>query len=455
MMAATGFRKPNRNHSYTTVDMNRTTADSLETYEDCLTTMFRLQRFGIKLELDTIGAMLSALGNPHRPYPSIHIAGTNGKGSVAAMLSELLGMAGYKVGRYTSPHLERFNERICINNAPVEDREVVDACRRAMTIKDLPRQPTFFEFTTAMAFDLFSRHQVEWAVVETGMGGRQDATNVIQPALTIITNISLEHKIYLGSTLPVIAGEKAGIIKRGVPVVTGVRQKSAREVIEREAAVSEAPLYRHGRDFRSRRNSTAEFSYLGLDHHWSHLRLGLMGDHQVDNAALVLAACEILMRSGQLQLDAAAIREALLNTRWPGRLELAGTDPYLILDGAHNLMAARLLRRHLTRYFKDRNITLVVGILDDKPFRAIMKDLAAPCRRVIVTQAKIDRAIPVERLKAVAKEFSPHVEVRADVGDALRLALATSVREDVVCVAGSLYVVGEARTALRDLNRLT
>jgi dihydrofolate synthase / folylpolyglutamate synthase len=439
------------------MDMTRTTADSLEgrAYQDCLASMFRLHRFGIKLELDTTRAMLSALGNPHSQYLCIHIAGTNGKGSVAAMLSELLRMAGYKVGRYTSPHLERFNERICIDNEPVEDSEVVDSYRRAIAIKDLPRQPTFFEFTTAMAFDLFRHRQVEWAVVETGMGGRLDATNVIRPVLTLITNISLEHKIYLGNTLPVIAGEKAGIIKRGVPVVTGVRQKSAREVIEREAAGLEAPMYRHGRDFRSRRNTSADFSYHGLDHHWSHFRLGLVGDHQVDNASLVLAACEILMHSGHIQLDEAAIRKGLLNTRWPGRLEVAGTDPYLILDGAHNLMAARLLRRHLIRYFKDRNITLVVGILDDKPFRAIMRDLSAPCRRVIVTQPKIDRAIPAQRLGAVAKEFSPHVEIIQNVGDALRLALATTAKEDVICVAGSLYVVGEAKTALRDLNRLT
>ncbi|RJQ74626.1 MAG: bifunctional folylpolyglutamate synthase/dihydrofolate synthase [Desulfobacteraceae bacterium] len=411
--------------------------------------MFRLHRFGIKLGLETIGTMLNALGNPHRHYHSIHIAGTNGKGSVAAMLSEILRSAGYKVGRYTSPHLERFNERICIDNEPIGDAEVVESCQRAMAITDVPRQPTFFEFTTAMALDVFKRRGVQWAVIETGMGGRLDATNLIQPVVSIITNISLEHQLYLGKTLPVIAGEKAGIIKPKVPVITGARQKSVRGVIEQEAARIQAPLYSYGRDFRSRRGRAAQFSYLGLDHHWPQLRLGLMGDHQVENAALVLAACEILMRNGQVALDASAIRNALLNTRWPGRLEVAGTAPYLILDGAHNQMAAKLLGRHLARFFRDRNITLVVGILDDKPYRAILKDLSATCRRVIVTQPKIDRAIPAERLEAVAREFVSQVEVHPDVAEALRYALATSAKEDVVCVAGSLYVVGEAKTALR------
>lgn len=415
--------------------------------------MFRLHRFGIKLGLDTIDAMLASLGNPHRKFNCIHVAGTNGKGSVAAMLSELLRMAGCRVGRYTSPHLERFNERICIDGQPIDDEEVVRSCRRAMAIGGLPRQPTFFEFTTAMAFDVFGRRNVQWAVIETGMGGRLDATNIIQPALTIITNISLEHKAYLGKTLAVIAAEKAGIIKREIPVVTAVQQTSARAVVQKTAAEMAAPLYRHGREFRSRRTSSTEFYYHGLDHHWPHLRPGLIGDHQVINASLALAACEILMRDGRIELDAPAIRRGLMETRWPGRLEVAGTDPFLIMDGAHNLMAARLLGRYLSRHFKRQNITLVIGILDDKPYRSIMKDLCAPCRRVIVTQPQIDRALPATRLEAVAREFAAHVEVRPNVGDALRHALATSAKEDVICVAGSLYVVGEAKTTLKKLNR--
>jgi dihydrofolate synthase / folylpolyglutamate synthase len=424
------------------------------TYEECLASLFRLHRFGIKLGLETIGTMLAALNNPHRSYRCIHIAGTNGKGSVAAMLAEILRVAGFKVGRYTSPHLERFNERICIDNVPVDDAQIVRSCLRTMEIKDLPRQPTFFEFTTAMAMEIFEQNEVQWAVIETGMGGRLDATNVIEPVATIITNISLEHKNYLGSTIAAIAGEKAGIIKKNVPVITAVRQPAAREVVQREAARKQAPLYRLGRDFRSRREKRAQFSYSGIDHRWPHLNLGLTGDYQVENASLVMAACEILMRSGQIAMAPAAIHQGLSSTRWPGRLEVAGTAPDVILDGAHNLMSARLLGKHLTRYYKDRSVTLVVGILDDKPYRSIMKDLTAPCRRVIVTQPDIDRALPAEHLEAIAREFCPHVEVRRNVGEAVRYALATSSKEDVVCIAGSLYVVGEAKTALRGLPAL-
>lgn len=421
-------------------------------YSSCLERMFRLHRFGIKLGLETIGAMLAALDHPETRFQCIHIAGTNGKGSVAAMLSRILTTAGYTVGRYTSPHLERFNERICINDEPINDDQVADACQRAFAIGDLPRQPTFFEFTTAMALDQFARHDVQWAVIETGMGGRLDATNVIHPVIAVITNISLEHRTYLGDTLAAIAGEKAGIIKAGVPVVTAAHQKQARTVIHDRAAALNAPAFQLGRDFRTRRHATAGFSYYGMDNTWRGLQLGLAGEHQPENAALVLAACELLARRDDVRLPEAAIRTGLKETRWPGRLEVVATNPHIILDGAHNLMSARMLGRYLNNHFKGRNITLVVGILDDKPYRSILKDLVAPCKRVIATQPKIDRALPVDRVAEVARSLTAQVEVVADVGDAVRHAIRTSRQGDVICIAGSLYVVGEAKTALAGLN---
>ena len=417
-------------------------------YQECLASMFRLHRFGIKLGLETISAMLSALGDPQNQFRSIHIAGTNGKGSVAAMLATVLRLAGYNVGRYTSPHLERFNERICINDQPIDDEAVVRSCQRAMAIEGLPRQPTFFEFTTAMALDEFARQKVQWAVIETGMGGRLDATNVLHPVLSVITNISLEHRAYLGATIAEIAGEKAGIIKSNTPVVTGVHQQSAGNVIADQASKLGAPLYRHGREFRCRRLPNMQFDYYGIHHTYKKLHLGLSGDHQVDNASLVLAACELLEINGHATIKEETLRKGLEDTRWPGRLELVGTAPEIILDGAHNLMSARILGRHLRRHLHNRNITLVIGILEDKPYRNILKDLIASCSRVIVTQPKIDRAIPAEKLELAAREFSPNVEVRTDVGEAVRYAVATTAKEDVICIAGSLYVVGEAKTAL-------
>jgi len=421
-------------------------------YERCLSTMYGLRRFGIKLGLDTIETILSDLANPHRTFQSIHIAGTNGKGSVATMLSTIIAAAGYRVGKYTSPHLEQFNERICINNEPIDDDAVISSHARVNAIQNLKRQPTFFEFTTAMALYEFSRRKVDWAIIETGMGGRLDATNAIFPAISIITNISVEHKLYLGNTIAAIAGEKAGIIKPKIPVVTGVNQKSARAQIFHYAEINKAPVYTKGREFRSRRAADGTFTYYGIDHIWPHLKLSLSGSHQVDNASLVLVTCEILERSGQLKIPDEAIRRGLENSSWPGRLEVVSDSPHLILDGAHNLMAARVLARHLGKRYKNRDITLVIGVLDDKPCESIFKDLAATCRRAIVTQPRIDRAIPADRLAITARKYFREVMVISDVGEAVRHAIQDSNADDVICVAGSLYVVGEAKTALRAMS---
>ncbi len=417
-------------------------------YAQCLSSMFGLRRFGIKLGMETIESILGALDEPQRNFPSIHVAGTNGKGSVVAMLSRILQTAGYRVGHYTSPHLERFNERICINGAPITDREVVSAYRKIQAMEHLQREPTFFEATTAMALFEFSRRKVDWAIMETGMGGRLDATNVLAPDLSIITNISLEHRAYLGRTITAIAGEKAGIIKPHTPVITGVTQESARRVMTRTAKSRKAPLYMKGVDFRTRRFKNNTFAYYGMFGALGGLKLGLSGSHQVDNAALVLTACELLNHNGRANIPEEAIVSGLAETKWPGRLEIVSQKPCIILDGAHNLMAARVLAKHLTENYSNRTITLVVGILNDKPFESILKDLIATCQRVVITQPTIDRAIPARELAQTARRFSSNIEIFDRVENALNHALDTSSPDDVICVAGSLYVVGEAKTAL-------
>lgn len=269
------------------------TTHPISTYSDCLKSMYGLRRFGIKLGLSTIQNILSRLGNPQRRFSSIHVAGTNGKGSVASFLAAILKASGYKVGLYTSPHLVRFNERICINNQQISDEDVVSAYRAVTDVHHGDRQPTFFEYTTAMALYEFGRQSVDWAVVETGMGGRLDATNVLQPAISIITNVSLEHQGYLGNTLAEIAGEKGGIIKRNTPVVTGVSQPQVISTLEKLASKHSAPIYRFKKDFRARRQADHTFSYFGLDHVWRGVATSLTGSYQVENASLVLAACEI------------------------------------------------------------------------------------------------------------------------------------------------------------------
>jgi dihydrofolate synthase/folylpolyglutamate synthase len=424
-------------------------------YQRCLTSMYQLRRFGIKLELDTIRHLLAGLGNPQQAYQCIHIAGTNGKGSVAAMLATILLQAGYTVGRYTSPHLERFNERICINNQPIDDRTVLALYDAVTSLNPPERQPTFFEFTTAMALSAFKQKKVDWAVIETGMGGRMDATNVLEPAITVITNISLEHKAYLGDTIAAIAGEKAGIIKAKTPLVTAVQQKSARTVVLDTAAQRGAPAFLKGRDFRVRATENNHFSYYGLKHRWRDLSTSLHGAHQIDNASLALATCELLRDSGQATLDENHIRSGLKQTEWPGRLEVVADKPTIILDGAHNLMAVRVLANHLIRNYKNRTVTLVLGILEDKPFTAMLKLLAPACSRMIITQPVIERAIPVSVLEKEARNYLTEVYTKPSVELALRQARELSGPDDVICVAGSLYVVGEAKTALGSLDGST
>lgn len=416
-------------------------------YKACLDEMFGLRRFGIKLGLGTIRKILADMGNPQDRFSCIHVAGTNGKGSIASALSSILRLAGYKVGLYTSPHLVRFNERICINNQPISDAHVVRAYLAVKNTQQGSREPTFFEYTTAMALQEFGEEKVDWAVIETGMGGRLDATNLIKPRLCIISNISLEHREYLGNTISQIAGEKAGIIKRRIPVITGARQTGAVSVLERIAESKSAFLYRLGKDFRIRRNPDKTFSYFGILNRWRNLKTGLRGSYQAENAALVLAACEILSpKHAHISFD--NIRSGIENNKWPGRLEVVSEKPLVILDGAHNLDGARTLARYLADNFPGRSITFIIGILSDKPYAAMLKSLLPSARKVVLTSPVIDRALPVEKLFSAAKKMVSDVEIIPNVGEAVTRTMDKAAPDDVICVAGSLYVVGEAKEAL-------
>ena len=414
-----------------------------DSYNNCLSTIYRLRRYGIILGLDTIRKILQGLGNPQDTFNSIHVAGTNGKGSIASALATILHISGYNVGLYTSPHLVRFNERICINNRQVSDEDVVASYEAVKSVHNVSREPTFFEFATAMAFYEFGKQNVDWAVIETGMGGRLDATNIIKPALSIITNISLEHKTYLGNTIADITREKGGIIKNKVPVVTGVKQKNAISVLKTIADSKLASLHRFGDAFRVRR-ANGSFNYFGLENVWRNIQTGLNGAHQIDNAALVLASCEILNKNN-LGLTLQNIKDGLLQNRWPGRLEIVSESPLILLDGAHNFIAARNLAGYLSENLSDRKITLVVGILDDKPCASMLKSLIPLCSKIILTSPKIDRALPPEKLYPIAREMISDIHIIPDVDKAVTYAVETASPKDAICIAGSLYVVGEAK----------
>ena len=419
-------------------------------YQECLKTMYGLRRFGIKLGLSTIRGILGALGNPQNNYACIHVAGTNGKGSIAATLASIFQRAGYKVGLYTSPHLVRFNERICVDGHQIADNDVVSAFRTVQAVHRGEREPTFFEFTTAMALVEFSRRQVDWAIIETGMGGRLDATNVIRPAACVISNISVEHQAYLGRTIAQIAAEKAGIIKPETPVITGVRQPSAVKVIQRIAEENSAPLFRLGKHFRFRRTAGGAFNYYGFAHTWRDLRPGLIGEFQVENAALASAVCETLLDTSTVMIGRKDIRTGLGWVRWPGRLEIVAQAPLMILDGAHNLAAARNLARFIKQHLGPRKLTLVIGILDDKPYAAMLKHLLPMCSRAIFTRPGIGRALPPATLARAAEGLIENVKIIPSVKDAVDDAVKTTSENDAICIAGSLYVVGEAKQWLEN-----
>ncbi len=422
-----------------------------DSYNIILKSMYSLRRFGIKLGLSTIRRILKGLGNPQDSFSCIHVAGTNGKGSVASALASILNASGYKAGLYTSPHLVGFNERITVGNRPISNDHVIESYQAVNHVHYGDREPTFFEFATAMAFYEFDRQKVDWAVIETGMGGRLDATNIIKPALSIITNISVEHREYLGNTISQISGEKGGIIKRHTPVVTGIKQKSAVLVVKEIAKTKSAPFFRLGDEFRVKRNKSGTFSYFGIENNWRNLQTGLLGNYQVDNAALVVAACELLNKK-KADISIKSIKDGLTNNSWPGRLEVVSKNPFILLDGAHNLIAARNLSKYLSNNLSNYNITLVIGILDDKPYKAMLKALLPICKKVIITSPKIDRALAPEKLSTFAESFIADITIIPDVKEAVKYAIKTPLPDDAVCIAGSLYLVGEAKEALEKLK---
>ncbi len=414
--------------------------------------MFRLGRFGIKLELETISDILGILGSPQDSFTTVHIAGTNGKGSIGTYIAEILARSGHNTGLYTSPHLVRFNERFAVNGTPVSDDEIVTAYMAVNEADRGQRKATFFEIATAMAFYLFAGRGVEFAVIETGMGGRFDATNIIHPAVSIISNLSIEHTDYLGSTIRDLAVEKGGIIKENTPLVTGVTQPSGLSKLFETAREKNAPVHVFRKDFKVRNNKTKNtFSYFGLSRRFKDLKTGLKGSHQIENAALAIAGCEIVAKHPDLAypdrlLDPVNIQDGLKNAQWPGRLEYIMEDPLVIIDGAHNLKASAVLGSYLSEHFPGRKITLVLGMLDDKPYEKMLKNLLPAAGRVILTRADNDRSIDPQVLEQCARLYTDvPVMIEPRVGRAVEKAVSKAHTDEVVCIAGSLYVAGEAR----------
>ncbi|MDY6796488.1 MAG: folylpolyglutamate synthase/dihydrofolate synthase family protein [Actinomycetota bacterium] len=418
-------------------------------------------RFGIKPSLDRINLLCSKLGNPQDKYPSIHITGTNGKTTTARMVSSIMEVGGAKVGRYTSPHLQSVTERICINGKPIPERDFAYSLRRILpqieeTDKETQDPLTYFEINTAQAFAYFAERRVDLAVFEVGLGGRWDATNMVNSGVQVITGVALDHVAELGGTIQEVAREKAGILKEGGIAVSAVGDEKALRVIEDACAKKRCDLKLMGRDFQL----LYQLSYgidsgkvgqaiglRGLLREYPELFLPLLGEHQAWNAACAVAACEACAGSMRA-LSSTEVEAGLRRVRSPGRLEVVSLDPLVLLDGAHNPDGASRLANVINNDLDYEHLVMVIGILSDKDFRQILELLVPLAFTVIVTRSEYERATPVRVIQSFIESMGHECVVIEKVSEAVKFARTLAAVTDLVCVTGSLYTVGEARTAM-------
>lgn len=418
-----------------------------------------LQFFKIKLGLESMAAFLTRMGNPQEQLSFVQVAGTNGKGSVAMNLLTILAGAGYRVGLFTSPHLSSVRERFRINDDFIRPAAFA---HHATQIRDMlgDEQITYFEFTTALALLWFVDEAVDLVILEVGLGGRLDATNVVTPLVGVITNVSMDHEAYLGDTLTQVATEKAGIIKKGVPLVSGVAADVSRQVVSDRCAELGAPLWLLGRDFHHEAVGDG-WRYVGPDRTIGQLPQALRGDYQKDNSSLALAVLQRLVPHGY-RVDDEIIRQQLHKIRWPGRLESFWHDEagnkvgdypqgryHYLLDGAHNPAGMASLVAALSAEFTYERLICVWAAMADKDLVTTLATISPLCDLLILTRPESDRAASLpEMTAALGQDFSGEIALRGEVAAALALAKEAARPQDLILVAGSLYLVGAARQLL-------
>jgi dihydrofolate synthase / folylpolyglutamate synthase len=428
-------------------------------YDECLEFIRRLghELHTGKFSLEPVAALTEALGHPERRYPAAIVAGTNGKGSTSAMLASILECAGYRTGLYTSPHLVRINERICVNGEEIADEDFAAAFSQVhecsaglITRGKLSHHPTFFEYVTATGFLHFARAAVDVAVLEVGMGGRLDATNVVTPAIAVITNVALDHQKYLGETHRAIAAEKAGVIKPGRPVISVCEHPEAVEVIRRRCRELDAELTEvsaagisisHDADGCAAFEIPADRGSRSLS-----IRLPLAGAFQVRNALAAAAAARRLVKAG-FTIPDGAIEEGLRKTSWAGRLEVFQRQPLVVLDGAHNPAAAREIAAFVRQQWIGRTLRLVYGSMQDKAIEEISEILFPLAREIFLTRPEVPRAAAPESILECARGQTERTAIVPAPARALEEAVRASLPEDVVLVAGSLFLVGAIKKA--------
>jgi dihydrofolate synthase/folylpolyglutamate synthase len=422
-------------------------------YNEILDYLFSMEKFGLKLGLTNITKFLSRIGNPHNSFDSVHVAGTNGKGSTVAIMDSILTAAGYRVGTYTSPHLVDFRERITINGRFIDKKYVVDFMNDNLK-KIEKHQLTYFEVVTGLAFSYFKDEKVDIALIETGLGGRLDATNVINPKVIVITNVATEHTKWLGFKIREIAAEKAGVIKPGIPVVTAAVNFDARKVIRQTCERQKSNLVSVFDEtqwvIKEITRDSTEMDLFTRSNKYYNLRLQLAGRHQLENAMSGLIALELLEDYTGIKISPPSVAAGFRNVKWDGRLQRISNSPDIILDVAHNPAALARIREYFSEFYENKKVIAVFGILSDKDYKQMLEELDRIAVVIILTRPMTDRAADPEMLAREIPKDGFNINVIPMVSDAYKAAREIAEEDDVILVTGSHFTVGEVLSNLSE-----
>lgn len=430
-------------------------------YQEAMKYITEVGNFGSNYGLERTYRLLELLDNPQNKIKVIHVAGTNGKGSTTSMISKILSGAGYKVGMYTSPYLEEFEERIQINGINIpKDRLALEMTKVRVAVEKVIEEgynhPTEFEIITVLMYLYFANEQVDFAVVEVGLGGRLDSTNVITPILSVITSISFDHTNLLGNTLSEIAAEKAGIIKFGVPVVLYPQEKEVEKLIEEKCCILNSELYKVSKDDVKlleiiKGNKPMQKVLVSLNEEYT-IDLPLLGEHQIYNLALALKVVEIINGEKFTNISKEIIKESLKDVRWNGRLEVLKSNPLVVIDGAHNIQGINQLSTNVKKYFNYENMYLILGILADKDVEHMVNTIAPMAKKVYTVTPNSIRAEDARALKEEVLKVNKNCEAFDDYEEAYKAAMNDASADDIVLASGSLYMIGAMRTLINKLS---
>ena len=429
-------------------------------YQECIQYLEKEVGFGSVPGLERMQLLCDRLGNPERRLSVIHVAGTNGKGSAAAMLSSILTEAGYRVGTYTSPHLERYNERYQINGEEISDADFAKEITLMRQLcaeieKEGKSMPTLFEIVTGAAFHYFDVQQVDILILEVRLGGRFDATNIVPaPLLSLIMSISIDHTDFLGDTIEEIAAEKAGIIKKNCPVVLYSQEEIVYNIIKDAANRADAPFYCLNDAEITVASQTLEGTVFSAKNKWiflENLELSLLGSYQIANCTAVLEACRVLQKRG-LEISETALRNGLKNAHWAGRMEICGRNPLVILDGAHNADGIHQLAESLSVYCNEKRVTLILGILGDKEYRKMAEQILPFADVLILTEPRSERKLDASALAHSISDYSGAVYIERVLEQAYETAITLTPSDGILLCCGSLYMIGAMRTYITHRN---